>query len=107
MKPGKPIPKTPRPSAGKPGPVTSSRIQNIAQLKAGMGQMRSFNKATGDAYKKYNSEKTPISGEPSSGSTLGQNISKASRNIQSLSDRSRTLGRMQAAEARKARRGSK
>jgi hypothetical protein len=74
--------------------------QRIARLKAEINQMRSFNKATGDAYKKYNSEKTPISGEPSSGSTLGQNISKASRNIQSMSDRSRTLGRAQAQVAR-------
>jgi hypothetical protein len=74
--------------------------QRIARLKAEINQMRSSNKATGDAYKKYNSEKTPISGNPSSGSTLGQNISKASKNIQSMSDRSRTLGRLQAQVAR-------
>ena len=75
--------------------------QRIARLKAEMKQMRSFNKATGDAYKKYNRERTPISGEPSSGSTLGQNISKSARNTQSISDRSKTLGRLQSQEARK------
>jgi hypothetical protein len=81
--------------------------QRIAIMKAEMNQMREFNKATSDAYKKYNRERTPISGEPSSGSTLGQNIAKASRNIQSLSDRSRTLGRFRGQEARKARKKSK
>jgi hypothetical protein len=80
--------------------------QRIAIMKAEMNQMRASNKATGDAYKKYNREKTPISGEPSSGSTLGQNISKSSKNIQSMSDRSKTLGRLQSQEARKARKKS-
>ena len=81
--------------------------QRIARLKAEMNQMREFNKTTGDAYKKYNRERTPISGEPSSGSTLGQNISRSSKNIQSMSDRSRTLGRLQAQKARRTRRGTK
>ena len=85
----------------------NERVQRIAKLKAEMNQMRSFNKSTGDAYKKYNSERTPISGEPSSGSTLGQNISKSSKNIQSISDRSKVLGRLQGQAARKARNGSK
>ena len=82
-------------------------LKKIAKLKAEMDQMRSFNEATGDDYKRYNSERTPISGEPSSGSTLGQNISKSSKNIQSMSDRSRVLARLEAQIARKKRTGKK
>jgi hypothetical protein len=86
-----------------PNVKSKNAAQRVAILKAELNQMRSFNKATGDAYKKYNKEKTPISGEPSSGSTLGQNISKSSKNTQSISDRSKTLGRLQAQIARNKR----